>query len=256
MGKGKIAKQTGDKSSPAVSATPTAEVEKLAADAAVSPGENTPEEAPTPGLAPLSPLLPGNDADPDDEGSPAVDAVIVVAAYPGTKDLLRALWQKAAPEYCTLVFVDDAPFAMQFPTLIADASIPDEFVFVPANCAPVAPVDFADLAQLKVYVRKDGSRHYAERLPMLLNKVALVELCGTMREDADDETLVADYAKEYRRGVRATEVSHDFGNFVTLVLRSNPCENVVIAGLCQRKFIAASAEGWNAISPLLTKIRS
>lgn len=30
---------------------------------------------------------------------------------------------------------------------------------------------------------------------MLLNKVALVELCGTMQEDADDETLVADYAK-------------------------------------------------------------
>lgn len=154
------------------------------------------------------------------------------------------------------VFSNDAPFAKQFPALIADASIPDEFVFVPANCAPVAPVDFADLAQLKVYVRKDGSRHYAERLPMLLNKVALVELCGTMQEDADNETLVADYAKEYRRGVRATEVSHDFGNFVTLVLRSNPCENVVIAGLCQRKFIAASAEGWNAVSPLLTKIRS
>ena len=169
---------------------------------------------------------------------------------------MQALWQKAVPGHCTLVFVDDAPFAKQFPALIADASIPDEFVFVPANCAPVAPVDFADLAQLKVYVCRDGSRHYAERLPMLLNKVALVELCGTMQEDADDETLVADYAKEYRRGVRATEVSHDFGNFVTLVLRSNPCENVVIAGLCQRKFIAASAEGWNAVSPLLTKIRS
>ena len=261
MGNNNTARQTGAKGAPAVSATPTAEVEKRAADAGVvSPDRNTPEETPIPEPAPLSPL-PEKDAAPapassDAEGVPADDSVIVIAAYPGTKDLLQALWQKAAPGHCTLVFVDDAPFAKQFPALIADASIPDEFVFVPANCAPVAPVDFADLAHLKVYVRKDGSRHYAERLPMLLNKVALVELCGTMQEDADNETLVADYAKEYRRGVRATEVSHDFGNFVTLVLRSNPCENVVIAGLCQRKFIAASAEGWNAVSPLLTKIRS
>ena len=185
MGNNNTARQTGAKGAPAVSATPTAEVEKRAADAGVvSPDRNTPEETPIPEPAPLSPL-PEKDAAPapassDAEGVPADDSVIVIAAYPGTKDLLQALWQKAAPGHCTLVFVDDAPFAKQFPALIADASIPDEFVFVPANCAPVAPVDFADLAQLKVYVRKDGSRHYAERLPMLLNKVALVELCGTM----------------------------------------------------------------------------
>ena len=181
MGNNNTARQTGAKGAPAVSATPTAEVEKRAADAGVvSPDRNTPEETPIPEPAPLSPL-PEKDAAPapassDAEGVPADDSVIVIAAYPGTKDLLQALWQKAAPGHCTLVFVDDAPFAKQFPALIADASIPDEFVFVPANCAPVAPVDFADLAQLKVYVRKDGSRHYAERLPMLLTKVALVAI--------------------------------------------------------------------------------
>lgn len=250
MGTAKNAKQTGDKGSPAVSAAPVADKETQAAATVVAPrDENAPAEV-------LNPEQQSIATNPYNEGYPGINPVVVVAAYPGTKDLLRALWQKAVPEYCTLVLVDDAPFAKQFPALIADSSIPDEFVFVPANCAPVAPVDFADLAQLKVYVRKDGSRHYAERLPMLLNKVALVELCGTMRDDADDETLVADYVKEYRRGVRATEVSHDFGNFVTLVLRSNPCENVVIAGLCQRKFIATSTEGWNAISPILTKLRS
>ena len=116
MGKNNTARQTGAKGAPAVSATPPAEVEKRAADAGVvSPDGNTPEETPIPEPAPLSPL-PEKDAAPapassDAEGVPADDSVIVIAAYPGTKDLLQALWQKAAPGHCTLVFVDDAPFA-------------------------------------------------------------------------------------------------------------------------------------------------
>ena len=45
MGNNNTARQTGAKGAPAVSATPTAEVEKRAADAGVvSPDRNTPEE--------------------------------------------------------------------------------------------------------------------------------------------------------------------------------------------------------------------
>ena len=99
MGKNNTARQTGAKGAPAVSATPTTEIEKRAADAGVvSPDGNTPEETPIPEPAPLSPL-PEKDAAPesvssDAEGVPADDSVIVIAAYPGTKDLLQALWQK------------------------------------------------------------------------------------------------------------------------------------------------------------------
>lgn len=49
MGNNNTARQTGAKGAPAVSATPTAEVEKRAADAGVvSPDRNTPEETPIP----------------------------------------------------------------------------------------------------------------------------------------------------------------------------------------------------------------
>ena len=85
MGNNNTARQTGAKGAPAVSATPTAEVEKRAADAGVvSPDRNTPEETPIPEPAPLSPL-PEKDAAPapassDAEGVPADDSVIVIAA--------------------------------------------------------------------------------------------------------------------------------------------------------------------------------
>ena len=102
MGKNNTARQTGAKGAPAVSATPTAEVEKRATDAGVvSPDGNTPEETPIPEPAPLSPL-PEKDAAPapassDAEGVPADDSVIVIAAYPGSKDLCRLCGRRQFP---------------------------------------------------------------------------------------------------------------------------------------------------------------
>lgn len=111
-------------------------------------------------------------------------------------------------------------------------------MFVPANCAPGRSGGFCRSGTTQ------GIRSQ-RRFPTLRRTSAdAPEQSGsgrTLRNDARgcrQRNPRRGYAKEYRRGVRATEVSHDFGNFVTLVLRSNPCENVVIAGLCQRKFIA------------------
>lgn len=179
---------------------------------------------------------------------------VVVAAYFGTEELLHKLWRKFMPERVALIVIPTDFGSELLPALIADETIPDEFIFVPANCAPVAPVELADLELLKVYVRKDGKRLFGERLPVLLNKESLVELFAD--DYPDDEVLFSTYAKAFRAGIRPTEVSHEFGNFVTMIMRSEPCENVVIAGLCQRKFIAASEKGWNAITHLLTKLVS
>lgn len=211
------------------------------------------------------PIAPSNETktNPDDDTqhlSPQVlepkvlSPTVVVAAYLGTEKLLHKLWRKFLPERVALIVIPTDLGSELLPILIADDAIPDEFIFVPANCTPVAPVELADLELLKVYVRKDGKRLFGERLPVLLNKESLVELFAD--DYPDDEVLFTTYAKAFRAGIRPTEVSHEFGNFVTMILRSAPCENVVIAGLCQRKFIAASEEGWNAITHLLTKLVS
>ena len=59
--------------------------------------------------------------------------------------------------------------------------------------------------------------------------------------------------KRYNAGKLLMEVSFSFGNFITPVLRANPCENVVIEAFLRKFFVAASPEGFAAIAALAEK---
>ena len=65
----------------------------------------------------------------------------------------------------------------------------------------------------------------------------------------EGESLVKGYVSKYR--TRPVRVGYTFGNFVTPVLRANPCENIVLEGFLRRKFIAASPEGFSAIETMI-----
>lgn len=242
---------TGDNSS----ATPTPETSggDLEGSGAENPGGETKSDEGEP-LDPSATEPIGDNApnkEPEQFAPKSVLPVIAVA-HDGTEELVRHLWEKFLPEGVPVSVGIEAPLEEMLSYIIASPAVPDEFIFVPANCVPVTPVDPADLSQIKVYVRKDSTRSFDEPLPMLLNKDQLIESLAA-EPGLAAEGFFERYAKTHHAGIRPMEVSHDFGNFITLVMRSNPCENVVIGGMCQRKFIAASAEGWKAIEHLLNK---
>ena len=70
--------------------------------------------------------------------------------------------------------------------------------------------------------------------------------------DAPDEAFVRKYVES--RGVRPLEVSHNFGNYYTKVLRENPCENVVIEAMIRKRFLYVGPAGWPAVTGLFHKL--
>lgn len=133
---------------------------------------------------------------------------------------------------------------------LANAAIAEQFVFIPANAFPCAPIKFAELCVPVVYVNKAGQEQYDHRLPILFDKANLVEYLAA--SDDEGETFIRGYMQRY--ATRPVHVGFSFGNYVMPVLRGSPCENVVLEGLLRRKFITASSTGFAAISGLITKM--
>ena len=92
----------------------------------------------------------------------------------------------------------------------------------------------------------------------LIETIGKLEKSGSFKEEptADaDELLAKTYLEDC--AVRAVEVSHNFGNYVTLVARANPCVHTVIEGFLRKKFITVTdPAGFAAITPELVKAYS
>lgn len=184
--------------------------------------------------------------------SPAPDTVtrkLVVCAYPGTGEQLSRVWRKMTGENPFILTVDkDREILDILADVIATVEIDGDFILVPANCIPCAPISMSELAGPFVFVDVSGRRHFNGRLPLHLSKGNLVDaLVGP--EPANGEAFLEAYFKKHLH--RPIEGGFRFGNLVTPVLRANPCENVVIEAFVRKKFVTASPEGYKAITHLV-----
>lgn len=173
---------------------------------------------------------------------------IVVCAFSGTEALMESIWTK----FCSvrpliLSVLPDTDIRTILELCIADSRIDDSFVLVPANTFPCSAVEPEELYLPVVYVDRQNKEHYAHRLPMAFSKDDLAEYLPCTEDEG--ESLVKGYVSKYR--TRPVRVGYTFGNFVTPVLRANPCENIVLEGFLRRKFIAASPEGFSAIETMI-----
>ncbi len=176
-------------------------------------------------------------------------AVIAVLAYPGTEEQMSRVWGRMTELPFKIVpFADGESLQVKLAELVADGNIADDFVLVPANVLPCKPVDLDELSVPYVYTTAYGERKYDSRVPMKFSKASLVEhLAGAA--EMDDEAFLHTYFDTYRH--YPVEVGFSYGNFITPVLRGNPCESVVMEALVRKRFISASQEGYKAISSLI-----
>lgn len=180
-----------------------------------------------------------------------VQAAVVVLAYKGTEEQVKRVWEKMAVlPMIVLAYSDEEKLQDVLAKIVADESIADDFIFVPANVIPCKPVNLEELSVPYVYTTSRGERIYNSRVPMAFGKSKLVELLAAS-DAKDDEEFIRVYYGRYRH--YPIEVGFTFGNFITPVTRANPCEHGVMEALVRKRFISASAEGYKAISSLIEK---
>lgn len=180
-----------------------------------------------------------------------VQAAVVVLAYKGTEEQVKRVWEKMARlPMVVLAYSDEEKLQDVLAKIVADESIADDFIFVPANVIPCKPVNLEELSVPYVYTTSRGERIYNSRVPMAFGKSKLVELLAAS-DAKDDEEFIRVYYGRYRH--YPIEVGFTFGNFITPVTRANPCEHGVMEALVRKRFISTSAEGYKAISSLIEK---
>lgn len=180
-----------------------------------------------------------------------VQAAVVVLAYKGTEEQVKRVWEKMSGlPMAVLAYSDEEKLQGVLAKIVADESIADDFIFVPANVIPIKPVNLEELSVPYVYTTSRGERIYNSRVPMAFGKSKLVELLAAS-DAKDDEEFIRVYYGRYRH--YPIEVGFTFGNFITPVTRANPCEHGVMEALVRKRFMSASAEGYKAISSLIEK---
>lgn len=180
-----------------------------------------------------------------------VQAAVVVLAYKGTEEQVKRVWEKMARlPMVVLAYSDEEKLQGVLAKIVADESIADDFIFVPANVIPCKPVNLEELSVPYVYTTSRGERIYNSRVPMAFGKSKLVDLLAAS-DAKDDEEFIRVYYGCYMH--YPIEVGFTFGNFITPVTRANPCEHGVMEALVRKRFISASAEGYKAISSLIEK---
>lgn len=171
--------------------------------------------------------------------------VVVILAYPGTEETMKAVWDKFHDGSHKVVTASSSLKEDLLETL-KDDSIADRFIIVPANLIPCCNVRQV-LGLRCVYVDRNGTKSNYSRLPLQVDKEKLVDILAGVDADITNEALAA----KLNEGHRTMEVSFSFGNFITPVLRGTPCEHVVIEAFVRKFFVSASEVGFKAIEPLV-----
>lgn len=190
-------------------------------------------------------------AEPPTPPAPEETFDVVVCAYEGTEELMKRLWDKFHKGKHLIVPVKaDMDTRALLTEVLADNRVADRFSLLPPNVIPCTEITDSLLKGNYVYVTRNGERQQDSRLPLNAEKERLVELLAA--EDSM-EIPSEDFIGRLNEGRRLMEVSFTSGNFVTPVLRGNPCENVVIEAFLKKFFVTASPEGFSAIASLAEK---
>lgn len=176
---------------------------------------------------------------------------VIVMAFDGDAGTMGRLWSRYFQgEFSLRVTSPEVSLQAILADIVADDGVADTFTLLPPDIFPCGPTRPEDLKAPYVYVNGKGARQYANPVPMTFEKSNLVELLATdPGGEMDDDTFLKEYVSRYRG--RPVEVGFTFGNFVTPVLRGNPCEHVVLEAFVRKKFVSASHQGFRAIGPLI-----
>lgn len=179
---------------------------------------------------------------------------IVVLAHPGSEPLVRDIWD-AFCDWPHVVYT--WPAGMSVKQLLEEIlagntgdEIAQTFVVVPANLVPVTRVRWSEL-QTPVVDVEGATKRFWGRVPVTFDKDVLVDFLPE-NDDAPDEAFVRKYVES--RGIRPLEVSHNFGNYYTKVLRGDPCQNVIIEAMIRKRFLYVGPTGWPAVTGLFHKL--
>lgn len=180
-----------------------------------------------------------------------IERTVVVLAFAGTEEQMRNVWEGNCSEKIVVKTYDGQSLTEILEEIIADNEISDEFVLVPANLIPVRKTRY-ELLSLPFVDRFGKTSSFWGRVPVKFSKEALAIFLPN-----NDSLPADDFVRKYIRDVRdefTLEVSHEFGNFYTKVLRSNPCENVIIEAFITKRFVYANEQGWSSVETLLEKL--
>ena len=179
---------------------------------------------------------------------------IVVLAHPGSEPLVRSVWERFCDWPLVVVTWDGTMSLKQLlEEIMADnleEHINIRFVIVPANLIPVAPVRWSELQTPYVDVY-GSSRRFWGRVPVTFDKMVLVDWLPE-HDHLPDEDFVREYLE--KNSGRPLDVSHEFGNFYTKVLRGNPCEHLIIGAMLRKRFLYVNQVGWPAVENLVRKL--
>lgn len=190
-------------------------------------------------------------AEPQTPAVPEEIFDVVVCAYEGTEELMTRLWDKFHKgKHLVVPVKPDTDTRALLADALADNRVADSFTLLPPNLIPCTEITDPVLKGSYVYVTRNGERQQDSRLPLNADKEKLVGLLV-----AGDSMAIPseEFFRRLNEGRRLMEVSFTSGNFVTPVLRANPCENVVIEAFLKKFFVAASPEGFSAIASLAEK---
>lgn len=207
--------------------------------------------------APAEETLQGADAAPVEQETPAVSVpdgkILVIFDSESKAALVRAAWEKFSDIPVEIIVAEDEQevnLKQLLENVMATDAVPGRFVLVPPTLIPVTPVRWSELQTPLVDIAGDGNRYWG-RTPVAFDKGVLADFLPE-NDSLSPEEFVKKYLEE--NATRPVEVSHSFGNFFTKVLRSNPCENVIIEALVRKRFLFVNQAGWPPVVPLLKKL--
>ena len=182
--------------------------------------------------------------------TPDSTAVVIVLAFEGSEDRMRALWEKnfrsGLSSGFKIVSVKPGYSVMDvLAGILADTSIEEEFVLVQANTFPTVPKTVTELSLPFVYVNVRGEQVYDNRLPVALKKKDIADYLERIQDEKD--FIPEEFFRAMFQDPRPLEASHHFGNVMLQVISASPCSHKVIEGLIRKHYICTSPEGWNGI---------
>ena len=173
---------------------------------------------------------------------------VVVLAFEGSEDRMKALWEKNFQGVFKTVSVKPGYSILDvLAGILADNTIEKEFVLVQANTFPVTETTIDFLKLPFVYVNARGAHVFDNRLPAVLDKETVAGYLEGVKSEADFSPEDCFKNAMESNGRRPLEASHHFGNVMLQVISASPCRYKVIEGMITKHYICAGPEGWNGI---------
>ena len=178
---------------------------------------------------------------------------LVILAFAGSDGILGKVWEKNGPGDFKLIPVkqDESLKDILLEKVIADPEIEDRFVLVPANLVPCAKISLEELCCPAVYVFKEKETWWG-RTPVVFDKTALEDFLPE-NDTLSDEEFVKKWVKTHLTR-RPLLVSREWGNYISVVLRADPCWARTAEAMVRKKFIFANPTGFNAITSQIVKV--